>query len=123
MQPTLGGRPRAVNIRKWSRRLDCERAFEVYVSREPTINSPPEDVDEPPRVKSVYPFAYEFGVQLGVGEDGAVCAECPYEGCDGSLGDFWRWDNLGRAWPDVTETPEPDTLSRLYPQAEASAPT
>ena len=50
-----------MNIRKWVWCLGCERAFEVYLSLEPTVVPPPPDVDEPP----VYPFAYEFEVQLG----------------------------------------------------------
>jgi hypothetical protein len=66
-------------------------------------------------MESVYPFAYEFEVQLGVQEDGVVYAECPYDGCDGSLSDFWWWDDFRRARPEVPETPEPDMVYLLYP--------
>lgn len=102
-------------IRKWVLCLACERAFEVYLSREPDIIPPPPQVDEPPEMESVYPFANELEVQLGVEEDGAVYAECPYEGCDGSLADFWWWSEFRRAWPDVPETPESDTVYRSHP--------
>lgn len=104
-----------MNIRKWVWCLGCERAFEVFLRREPLVTRPPLGVDEPPQVESVYPFAYEFEVQLGVEEDGAIFAECPYVGCDGSLPDFWWWDDFRRARPDVPETPDPDAVYRLYP--------
>ena len=106
----------AKNIRNRVWCLGCERAFEVYVSREPAVIPAPPGVDEPSQMESVYPFAYEFEVQLGVEQDGAVYAECPYEGGDGSLADFWWWDDLRRARPDVPDMPEseqePGTVDR-----------
>ena len=104
-----------MNIRQWVWCLGCERAFEVYLGREPAVIPPPPDVDEPPQMESMYPFAYEFEVQPGIEEDGAVCTECPYDGCDGSLGDFWWWDDFRRTLPEIPETPKPDTAYCLYP--------
>lgn len=98
-----------MNIKKWIWCLHCERCFEVHLSRQPEWDAQLDTGESP------FNFAADFEMQLGVEQGGQVYAECPYDGCDGSLLDFWWWEEYGRRHPEAPETPEADTEYPLYP--------
>lgn len=57
-------------------------------------------------------------MQLGVEQHGEVFAECPYDGCDGSMQDFWFWDKFRVNYGEklqLPEVPAKDTVYPLYP--------
>ena len=93
-----------MNIKKWVWCLHCERAFEVHLSREPRV------VDG--EVESAIEFTVDFEMQLGITQAGQVYAECPYEDCDGSLLDFWWWEEYRVHHPEAAEWP---STNQVYP--------
>lgn len=104
-----------MNVRKWVWCLHCERCFEVYLSREPQLDTE----GNPPGLEWTMQFAPDFELQLGVETNGTVYAECPYEDCDGGMLDFWWWEDRRGSesdgespWPEV---PEEDKVYPLYP--------
>ena len=91
-----------MNIKAWVWCLQCERAFSVLLSKKPGDN------------ESAFDFGAEFEMQLGVEQDDTVYAECPYDDCDGSLLDFWWWEEFQAKTSTATEVPELDKEYPLY---------
>ena len=93
-----------MNFKKWVWCWNCERCFEVFLSREP-------GGDESP-----FNFGADFEMQLGVDINGSVYAECPYDACDGSLLNFHWW----AGGDSRLEVPEPGVVYSLHPVPGAS---
>ena len=100
-----------MNVKKWIWCLRCERCFEANLSREPLLGDESKQQDG----EEAFSFAANFEMQFGVEEDGARYAECPYDGCEGSLIDFWWWDSFRADHPDAPEMPERNTVYPLSP--------
>ena len=100
-----------MNIKKWVWCMHCERCFEAFISSEPL----PYDEAKQQYAEEPINFAPDFEMQFGVQDGRRVYAECPYEGCDGSLLDFRWWDERRADHSDAPEVPEPHKAYPLYP--------
>ena len=99
-----------MKIKKWVWRLHCERCFEIYVSKEPQLD------EEMGRIEGPASFGADLEIQLGKQSGNSVYAECPYDGCDGDLLDFWWWDEFRNDHPNTPEVPQDGVAYPLYPE-------
>ena len=101
-----------MNFRQWIWCLHCQRCFSAFIGHKPQLE---DDEQNHTYTESVFDFAADFEMQLGVEISGQVYAECPYEGCDGDLKDFWWWETYERDHPNAPEVPDEGKVYPLYP--------
>ena len=91
-----------MEIRRWIWCLQCERCFEVHLSREPEAAGK----DFPEEWESPFGFGAELAMQLGVERHGEVIVKCAYDDCDGGLSHFWWWERFRLDQPELPAAPE-----------------
>ena len=96
------GVARYMEIRRWIWCLQCERCFEVHLSREPEAAGK----DFPEEWESPFGFGAELAMQLGVERHGEVIVKCAYDDCDGGLSHFWWWERFRLDQPELPAAPE-----------------
>ena len=88
--------------------LYCERTFSVFVSHEPEIDELIGALESP------LGFAWDLEIQLGVEEEGAVYAECPYDDCEGVILDFRWWDDYRKEHSNAPAEPAEQVVYPIY---------
>ena len=103
-------------VRQWIWCLNCERCFEVDLSRQPRLQDN-EEADEDAEVP--LDFVEELEQQLGVkNPDGEVVVQCPYDDCNGSLelwGEFRWWEDFREDHPQAPTDPKAGSVYPFYP--------
>ena len=88
---------------------------------EPTIFTDVDHLSREPQEGGTLDFTPDFEMQLGVEQHGEIYAECPYEDCDGSMLDFWWWDDFKQGYEGTDTLPEVPMADTVYPLYSSAA--